>query len=161
MGRPEIFVINESLSGADKKEGNALSTYARTTDAERSETPGGAYMRIPPGRSIPSPSIQSSLSLHGSRNSNDGAAGSFDVQGAQLDSIESSVNGRSKSSGSVRGNGMGMLGEGTEGMRIALRMLLTNLQSVSACKFKGFVFLCVLQPDTHLRSNVATGACAN
>jgi hypothetical protein len=174
VGRPEIFVINESLSGADKKEGNALSTYARTTDAERSETPGGAYMRIPPGRSIPSPSIQSSLSLHGSRNSNDGAAGSFDVQGAQLDgvrkldvqgaqldSIESSVNGRSKSSGSVRGNGMGMLGEGTEGMRIALRMLLTNLQSVSACKFKGFVFLCVLQPDTHLRSNVATGACAN
>jgi hypothetical protein len=98
-------------------------------------------MRILPGRSIKSPSIQSSLSLHGSSNSNDGAAESVDVQGAHLDSIERSVNGRSKSSGAVQGKGMGSPGKGTEGMSIALRMLLTNLQSVSACKFKGFAIV--------------------
>jgi hypothetical protein len=139
-GQTRNFVVHESLGGADIKVGNAPSTYARTTDAERSEPPGGAYMRILPGRSIKSPSIQSSLSLHGSsNNNNDGAAESVDVKGAHLDSstdsIERSANGRSKSSGAVQGKGMGSPGEGTEGMRIALRMLLTNLQSVNACKF--------------------------
>ena len=135
-------------------------------------------MRILPGRSIKSPSIQSSLSLHGSsNNNNDGAAESVDVKGAHLDSstdsIERSANGRSKSSGAVQGKGMGSPGKGTEGMSIALRMLLTNLQSVSACKFKGFAIvtavinthtghgIVVLCNLTQLRSNVVTGACAN
>lgn len=136
-GQTRNFAVNVSLGGADIKVGNGQSTYARITDAERSETPGGSYLRILPGRSIKSPSIKSSVSLHGSSNSNDGAAESVDVQGAQLDSIERSVNGRSKST-----KGMGRPGGGTEGMRIALRMLLTKLQSVSACKFQGTVSLC-------------------